>query len=115
MPRPTADPGPDFASPRNPGLEAANEPGQGPDQLEIQSPNRSTQIRLQSQSLQAVSELAASLATVKLLSGLVQNVSTFDLSSFVGVALLLFTAGLLASFWPARRAACVDPVTALRE
>jgi predicted lysophospholipase L1 biosynthesis ABC-type transport system permease subunit len=59
--------------------------------------------------------LAASLATVKLLSGLVQKVSTFDLYSFAGVALLLFTAGLLASFWPARRAARVDPVTALRE
>jgi hypothetical protein len=59
--------------------------------------------------------LVASLATVKLLSGLVHNVSTFDPYSFVGVALLLFAAGLFASFWPARRAARVDPISALRE
>ncbi len=58
--------------------------------------------------------LAASLLSVKLLSGLVQ-VSTFDPYSFAAVAVLLFAAGLFASFWPARRAARVDPVTALRE
>jgi putative ABC transport system permease protein len=59
--------------------------------------------------------LAASLATVKLLSGLVTNVSTFDPSSFVAAAILIFAAGMFASFWPARRAARVDPVAALRE
>jgi putative ABC transport system permease protein len=59
--------------------------------------------------------LAASLATVKLLSGLVQNVSTFDPYSFAAVAVLLFAAGIFASFWPARRAARVDPITALRD
>jgi putative ABC transport system permease protein len=59
--------------------------------------------------------LLASLATVKLLSGLVRNVSTFDIYSFAGVAVLLLAAGLFASFWPARRAARVDPVTALRD
>ena len=59
--------------------------------------------------------LAASLATVKLLANLVTNVSTFDPYSFAAVALLIFAAGLFASFWPARRAARVDPVTALRE
>ncbi|WP_321470943.1 ABC transporter permease [uncultured Paludibaculum sp.] len=59
--------------------------------------------------------LAASLASVKLLSGLVRNVSTFDPYSFVGVTLLLFAAGLFASFWPARRAARVDPMTVLRD
>src|SRR3954463_8974410 len=32
-----------------------------------------------------------------------------------GVAALLFAAGLFASFWPALRAARVDPMTALRE
>jgi predicted permease len=59
--------------------------------------------------------LGASLATVKLLSGLVQNVSTFDAYSFAAVAVLLFAAGIFASFWPARRAARVDPITALRD
>jgi predicted permease len=59
--------------------------------------------------------LAASLASVKLLKGLVSNVSTFDPYSFAAVALLLFGAGMFASFWPARRAAHVDPITALRD
>jgi predicted permease len=59
--------------------------------------------------------LAASLASVKVLSGLVRNVSTFDPYSFAAVTVLLVSAGLFASFWPARRAARVDPVTALRE
>jgi putative ABC transport system permease protein len=58
--------------------------------------------------------LVASFASVKLLAGLVR-VSPFDPYSFAGVAALLFGAGLFASFWPARRAARVDPVTALRE
>ncbi len=59
--------------------------------------------------------LGASLASVKVLSGLVRNVSTFDPYSFAAVTVLLLAAGLFASFWPARRAARVDPVTALRE
>jgi putative ABC transport system permease protein len=59
--------------------------------------------------------LAGSLASVRVLSGLVRNVSAFDPYSFASVAALLFAAGLFASFWPARRAARVDPMTALRE
>jgi len=59
--------------------------------------------------------LAASLASVKLLSGLVRNVSTFDPYSFGIVTLVLFTAGLFAAYWPARRAARIDPISALRE
>jgi ABC-type antimicrobial peptide transport system permease subunit len=58
--------------------------------------------------------LVASLASVKVLSGLVRNVSTFDLYSFAAVTALLLIAGLFASFWPARRAARVDPLKALR-
>lgn len=61
-----------------------------------------------------VAGLIGSLASVRVLSGLVQNVSTLDPYSFLAVALLLFAAGLLASFAPARRAALVDPVTTLR-
>ena len=59
--------------------------------------------------------LAASFATVKLLKGLVTNVSTFDPWSFAAVTIVIFAAGMFASFWPARRAARVDPVSALRE
>jgi ABC-type antimicrobial peptide transport system permease subunit len=59
--------------------------------------------------------LAGSLACARVLSGLVRSVSTFDVYSFAGVAVLVFGAGLFASFWPARRAARIDPVTALRE
>jgi putative ABC transport system permease protein len=58
--------------------------------------------------------LIGSLTSVRVLSGIVQNVSTFDPYSFLAVTLLLFAAGLFASFWPARRAARVDPVTVLR-
>jgi putative ABC transport system permease protein len=59
--------------------------------------------------------LVASLASVKTLSSLVTNVSTFDVYSFAAVALILFAAGLFASYWPARRAAKIDPLDALRE
>jgi putative ABC transport system permease protein len=59
--------------------------------------------------------LAGSLASVKALSGLVTNVSTFDAYSFATVTLLLFAAGMFASYWPARRAAKIDPLNALRD
>jgi predicted permease len=59
--------------------------------------------------------LAGSLASVKALSGLVTNVSTFDAYSFAAVTLILFAAGMFASYWPARRAAKIDPLNALRD
>jgi putative ABC transport system permease protein len=59
--------------------------------------------------------LAGSLASVRLLSGMLWQVSTFDPLSFISVSLLLFTAGVFASYWPARRAGRVDPLTVLRE
>ena len=59
--------------------------------------------------------LVASLVAVKLLAGLVRNVSMFDPYWFAAVAVLLFAAGIFASFWPARRAARVDPMAALRD
>ncbi|HYL77674.1 MAG TPA: ABC transporter permease [Bryobacteraceae bacterium] len=58
--------------------------------------------------------LIGSLASVRVLSNQVWKLSTFDPYSFVAVATLLMFAGLFASYWPARRAAKVDPVTALR-
>jgi predicted permease len=65
--------------------------------------------------IRVVIGLIGSVASVRVLSGLVRNISTFDPYSFGAVALLLFAAGLAASFGPARRAAKVDPVTALRD
>jgi ABC-type antimicrobial peptide transport system permease subunit len=59
--------------------------------------------------------LIASLVSVKILAGLVRNVSPFDPYSFAAVAGLLIAAGLFATFWPARRAARVDPLIALRD
>jgi putative ABC transport system permease protein len=59
--------------------------------------------------------LIGSLVSARILSRIVQNVSPLDPYSFIGVVLILFTAGLTASFWPARRAARIDPIEALRE
>jgi putative ABC transport system permease protein len=58
--------------------------------------------------------LAGSLAGARLLAQQVWRVSPFDPMSFAAVSLLLLAVGLQACFWPARRAARVDPVTALR-
>jgi putative ABC transport system permease protein len=58
--------------------------------------------------------LVGSLLSVRVLSSQVSKLSTFDPLSFIAVAALLLFAGLFASFWPARRATKVDPITALR-
>jgi putative ABC transport system permease protein len=59
--------------------------------------------------------LIGSALSVRTLKALVRNISTFDPVSFAAVSALLFAAGLLASFWPARRAARIDPANTLRE
>jgi len=58
--------------------------------------------------------LIGSLLTARLLRQEIFHISPFDPISFAAVSLLLLAAGLEACFWPARRAAKVDPVTALR-
>jgi putative ABC transport system permease protein len=42
------------------------------------------------------------------------EISTVDPATFIGVPLLLLGVALLASYLPARRAAKIDPLVALR-
>jgi putative ABC transport system permease protein len=58
--------------------------------------------------------LAAALASTRLLGGLLFEIRSNDPGTLVGVALLLFLVASVACWIPARRAARVDPVTALR-
>jgi len=59
--------------------------------------------------------LLGSFLTSRLLVRHIGNVSPFDPITFVGVSLVLLVAGLQACVWPARRAARIDPMAALRQ
>jgi predicted permease len=59
--------------------------------------------------------LVLSVLSVRVLARQVWRLSTFDPFSFAAVSLLVVAAGLLACFWPARAAARIDPMSALRE
>ena len=58
--------------------------------------------------------LVCSVAAATLMRGVLFNVRSWDLPTLVGVAAVLAISTLLASYIPARRAASVDPVEALR-
>jgi ABC-type antimicrobial peptide transport system permease subunit len=56
----------------------------------------------------------AGLGLTRLLGGLVWGVNVTDARTFVAAPLLVLAAALVASWVPARRAARVDPMVALR-
>jgi len=58
--------------------------------------------------------LLASFGGTRVLSALLYDVSVVDPITFVGVSVLLLTVALLACYVPARRAARVNPIVALR-
>jgi ABC-type antimicrobial peptide transport system permease subunit len=49
------------------------------------------------------------------MAGVLFSISPFDVPAFTGAAAVLVGAGLAASLVPARRAARVDPMAALRD
>ncbi len=58
--------------------------------------------------------IAASFALARLVQSLLFNVPAHDFATYTAVCALLATAGLLACYLPARRAARTDPMVALR-
>ena len=61
-----------------------------------------------------VAGLMCSIAVATLMRKLLFGIHTWDVSTLAAVALLLGVSALLASYFPARRAALVNPVEALR-
>jgi putative ABC transport system permease protein len=59
--------------------------------------------------------LVLALVATRFLAAWLYGVRTLDLGSFLGAAGLLLAVALIASYLPARRAAQVDPMIALRQ
>ena len=58
--------------------------------------------------------MAVALAAARGVGGMLVGVGAADPATFAGAALFLLVVTLLASYWPARRAARVDPMSAVR-
>jgi len=58
--------------------------------------------------------IVAGLLLTRAIQSVLYGVSTYDPVSFGGSALALIFVALAASYVPARRATCVDPIAALR-
>ena len=58
--------------------------------------------------------LVGAFGLTRLLGAMLFDISPTDPSTYATVSVLLFVVALLASYLPARRAATVDPVEALR-
>jgi putative ABC transport system permease protein len=58
--------------------------------------------------------VAAAVGLTRLLAGLLYEVRPADPATIIGVVLLLLGVGVIAALIPARRAAKVDPMVALR-
>jgi len=59
--------------------------------------------------------LASAWASTRLMGSMLFEVSAQDPLTFVGVACILIAVSVLATFVPARKAASLDPVTAMRD
>ena len=58
--------------------------------------------------------LTGAIGLARLVRGLLYGVTPYDVTTLLSASLLLTASALFASYWPARRAALVEPMQALR-